>query len=547
MTTSAAGPSLGRLQAPTEDRGELVVPPLSAVATLLAENQSRLRTSDAILAGVRLLELSRQARTELLVAAHHYSSAYRDVPPPTAEAPVILAGHQPQMFHVGVWCKNFLLARIAREHRATAINLIVDNDTLKSASLLVPGGSVAHPQVQAVEYDAAAEAVPFEERQIVDRSRWQTFAERAAAFLQPLVAAPMLADFWPLVMARSRETNNLGACLAQARHQWEGRLGQNTLELPQSVVCELPAFCRFVSHMLREAASFRETHNAALANYRRENRVRSTRHPVPDLARDGEWLETPFWIWQAGDPRRRRLFVRRAADMWQLTDRGAVEFSLPADSRTGGGPAVEELAALAGRGVKLRTRALMTTLWSRLALCDMFVHGIGGAKYDQLTDELLRRFFGVEPLRFLVATATLRLPIDRPRVTADDLRRLDSKLRELTFHPERFLSPSNSPSDSTNTSGRTAADWIAIKRRAIDESFTRSSAQTRCHTIRAANGALQDWLVEERRKSGSQRASLSERLRAEAVLASREYGFPIFPTAVLQDFLLEFPSRKAYI
>ena len=36
-------------------------------------------------------------------------------------------------------------------------------------------------------------------------------------------------------------------------------------------------------------------------------------------------------------------------------------------------------------GVKIRPRAILTTLYSRLFLSDLFIHGIGGAKYDAWT------------------------------------------------------------------------------------------------------------------------------------------------------------------
>ncbi len=52
-------------------------------------------------------------------------------------------------------------------------------------------------------------------------------------------------------------------------------------------------------------------------------------------------------------------------------------------------------------------------MFARLVLSDVFIHGIGGAKYDQLTDAIVRRFFGVEPPGYLVATATLKLPLPR--------------------------------------------------------------------------------------------------------------------------------------
>ena len=45
---------------------------------------------------------------------------------------IFLAGHQPQLFHPGVWFKNFALDRLARRHGAVAVNLVVDSDTIKS-------------------------------------------------------------------------------------------------------------------------------------------------------------------------------------------------------------------------------------------------------------------------------------------------------------------------------------------------------------------------------------------------------------------------------
>ena len=49
-----------------------------------------------------------------------YTSQYRDVPErwqrseTLAGAPFILSGHQPEMFHPGVWYKNFVLGGLAQ-------------------------------------------------------------------------------------------------------------------------------------------------------------------------------------------------------------------------------------------------------------------------------------------------------------------------------------------------------------------------------------------------------------------------------------------------
>ena len=42
-------------------------------------------------------------------------------------------------------------------------------------------------------------------------------------------------------------------------------------------------------------------------------------------------------------------------------------------------------------------------------LSDLFIHGIGGAKYDELTDQIICRFFGFEPPGFVALSATQRL------------------------------------------------------------------------------------------------------------------------------------------
>ena len=69
-----------------------------------------------------------------------------------------------------------------------------------------------------------------------------------------------------------------------------------------------------------------------------------------------------------------------------LSDRQAVEIRLPLTPDGDAARAVEQLADWGRRGVKIRSRALITTLWARLVLGDLFLHGIGGAKYDQVTD-----------------------------------------------------------------------------------------------------------------------------------------------------------------
>ncbi len=335
--------------------------------------------------------------------------------------------------------------------------------------------------------------------------------------LRPLVANPILSKYWPLAASRSRVTNNLGACLSQARHQLEAaNWGLQTLEIPQSRVCDLPAMHWFIAHLLSHLPRLWEAYNQALAAYRRQHKTRSVAHPAPDLIAEGDALEAPFWIWSTDDSRRHRLFVRQRGDELVLTTHAGIEASLTITPDGDAQTTVEQLLALAERGIRIRTRALITTLAARLLLGDLFLHGIGGAKYDQVTDRLIADFFGLEPLGYMVVSGTLHLPISHEPARSADLLQLRQRIRELEFHPERFVEQ-----NQANAAAAGDADhWIAEKRRWIATEQTPEIARTRCRAIRQANEALQGTVGPLRKQWTAEGGQLAEKLHGEAVLSS---------------------------
>ena len=194
------------------------------------------------------------------------------------------------------------------------------------------------------------------------------------------------------------------------RRAREAEWGVRNAEVPLSGVCETEAFLWFASHLLAHLPRFREVHNAALGRYRAAYGIRSRHHPVPDLAVDGDWLEAPFWAWRRERPRRRPLLARQVdPKRMELRIAGEDEplIELPLGPDREACCAVERLRELPALGVRLRTRALTTTMFARCLLGDLFIHGIGGAKYDELGDEISRGFFGVEPPAFLTLSLTL--------------------------------------------------------------------------------------------------------------------------------------------
>lgn len=551
--TSGSGGGLRyrRLRAPRENRAVFVEPAGVDLATLIAANRARLDDRRANWAGLTLAPLRAEVRQELAPAVAAYSATYSSGDSGSSDAigaaqllrdaPLVVGGHQPAMFHPGVWAKNFGLAAAARQVRGRGLNLVIDTDTCQSTSIRVPGGELSNPTQETIAFDAPTAEVPWEEQRVVDRAVARAFPAAVHAQLGGLIETPFLGEFWPRVLARVEHTDRWGLALAQARHAFERQWGSANVELPQSAVCGLTGFRRWLSALIEQAASFRETHNAALADYRRANHLRSRNHPVPELARQADWCELPLWVWSGDQPRRRRLFARAGQGRLWLGDLAGWECALPAGGSGSDADAqVVALAEVEAQGVRIRTRALATTLFARLVLGDLFVHGIGGAKYDELTDEIVRRWCGFEPPSYLILSATLELPLARPRVEPTDVTEVARALRELTFHPERSI---DLESIADASERRAVAELVAQKARWIAEAPTLASARARCRAIRALNAELQPWVAPARARWQAEEPLRARLARATRLLSSREYAFPLYPIESLREFMLEIFSR----
>ena len=174
----------------------------------------------------------------------------------------------------------------------------------------------------------------------------------------------------------------------------------------------------------------------------------------------------------------------------------------------------------AARGIKIRTRALATTLFARLVLSDLFLHGIGGAKYDQVTDDIARRFFGFSLPEFATASATLRLPIVRPAVTHDSIREVRQRA------PRADLSSGTIPGHQRRRGRGSRPRKGSLGRNRQDSSKQprpppghrrRQSCPSKC-LLRRSRDALQ-----------RRRNDLEHRLAVDSILNSRDYSFCLFP------------------
>ncbi len=513
-----------QFRAPSADGSVLVYPAGHSIIDTVQQtfHQRFLKYGSISFAGRSLDEVSLDAREELLKLAYEWTSGYasQEIELPNYPCPLILSGHQPELYHPGVWFKNFLLTRLAKHTSGIGINLIIDSDLCREVSLRLPVGDEARRAVETVKYDEPAVSLPYEERAVQNKDLFQSFTNRIAQIENANFSSEsILRDIWPNVMNQVQQGQMLGNAFSIARHQLELDNGSQTLELPISQVADTTSFRRFLVEVLTRADEFRHAYNDSLEDYRLAHKLRTPAQPLPDLGRDDLWIETPFWIWQTNQQQRKPMWCRTTSDGIELSDSpgGSVVSTISSNADR----AVEQLSELRDSGIKIRSRALATTLYCRMVLADLFIHGIGGAKYDQVTDNIAIHFFGKTPPPHATATATIRLFPEQPgEVNSNEISKIKQRLRNYRFHPEMYF--------NANEISQELKDAIEQKSKAVQQEKTAQNAHDRHLAIEQANLQMAAALTDKMESDQALLHQLDERMKRLPITASREYSFVLF-------------------
>jgi hypothetical protein len=229
--------------------------------------------------GVALSARQQEARRQLRQLAFEYTRQYLDVvgshspsqPVAQPDSPIIMSGHQPLLFHPGVWFKNFALSALSHSVGALAVNLVVDNDISGAAAIRCPRKNSGTASIGLVPIDDPHHAIPHEARPVVNQARFESFGATAVAAMNncyqdwSAAAQPALVEkLWPEVIAAQStlgKNASLGAVLAAGRHRLEARLGLRTLEIPVSLLAKTQAFAQFAADIIIQQETFNTSYN----------------------------------------------------------------------------------------------------------------------------------------------------------------------------------------------------------------------------------------------------------------------------------------------
>jgi hypothetical protein len=497
-----------RLRAPRGD-GELLFWPPAEEWPALVERNRRRRIEFAVRSGgddlrpFPLLHADAPARPD--------GTPFRPIHT-SFDKPVIVTGHQAEPFHPGVWVKNFLVRRLADAVGGSPLNLIVDTDAPRSSVLAVPEIIDGRLAVAGVRFaDLRTDTALCEQR--LDRDLLRSAARQVCETVHDPDRCRGMGFWAAVVAAAGQEGTDAAEALSAGRIAAEAELlGRTNFE---RAVSRLP-WAEFLRRLAPDAARFAECYNAAVAGFRRAHHVRGEGRPVPFLEPRNGRIELPFWGWRPGGPRR-RVFV-------------------------GGGDVFLDDEPVALREIAVGPRALALTMIVRMFFADLFVHGVGGGVYDEVTDEIIRRFYGVEPPAYVVATATLHLPL--PVRPAEDRAALLRMRRDLRFNPERVFDLSDADREwVAEKRGLVAADRRlreAADRRAIGAE--RRGVRDRIRAINARLAAVAGPGAEadiERRLAESEAAA-----RHNRIARSREWFFGLYPPDTIRSLEARLPDFR---
>jgi len=188
----------------------------------------------------------------------------------------------------------------------------------------------------------------------------------------------------------------------------------------------------------------------------------------------------------------------------------------------------------------LAPRALLVTAMMRLAGCELFVHGTGGAVYDRITERWMQKWLGAQLAPSAAITADVRLPLGGGGgpVTEDAAHKA-----RWRAHSARH-NPALTGNDSLQQTKRALVERIAAaKEQGGDTATPFAELQQLLLTHRREHAGAIETLVTDAN-------DLEHRFAESAVASRRDWPAGIYPTEDLRTLrahieqLLDEPARS---
>lgn len=400
---------------------DILNPEFGAWQTLLRESLRDRGHRSEILGVARLA----MVRAEVMERARQYSRelentalrcgvrlAKDDGLPDDDQRGLVMAGHQPVIFHPGLLFKAESLTKLARDTGAFGVHVVIDTDAGKPCEVSWPRVSgdelvirrAAIARAAGVMESNPAEETLYSAQRVAPRAEIRDIFSEMQGDLRSMgrVKEAERAREIGLVY-ESLEGCSIASANSIARWTREPR---GYREVPLSTLLRDTSLRDVLSLLPKDAERLHSMYNACLEEYRREHAIKNAANPFPNLRASASSYELPLWL----------IKDNQRHPLWSDT---------------------HDIKALPD-GSYLATRGSLTTMALRAYSCDLFVHGLGGGRYDQFVNIFTEKYLGVELPRFVVASRTRVLDEDRVEKLSAAITRGNS-LKEIVAQTERYL------------------------------------------------------------------------------------------------------------
>lgn len=340
-------------------------------------------------------------------------------------SPVIGTGHQATWHHCGILAKDIVSEAFSRSLKSTNVHIVLDHD-IQDSLINLPISDKTNDSPNSFTPEAK---IPLEFRDfntgLVDISKYpqNAFCRR-----------------WKKdnILAKASEKASFPDATTYLQGILKSRLGIKPLYLPVSKICQTRAFEIFLANILRNSDNFIQIYNNAILNLSRHNS--NVARSIKTLqTRDGNRINLPFWI-STSTGKRHNCWITSNKHMQNIYADNEYVCKFISDKNI--------LKEISSQGYYIRPKAITLMLFLRLYLFDWFIHGIGGGKYETITDYILKHFYNEKNTYYGVVSLTSTLLEDKNLLCQSNkkVEKLISLSRKMRSNPERFHTP-KAPSD----------------------------------------------------------------------------------------------------
>jgi len=202
------------------------------------------------------------------------------------------------------------------------------------------------------------------------------------------------------------------------------------------------------------------------------------------------------------------------------------------------GPALERLG-----GWGLRPRALALTIWARLLVADLFIHGIGGAKYDRIADTIIHDYYGTDAPQMVCASATLQFARLPRAASGESVGRLRQELRDLQYNPQRHVAREGGLRDLFDARARAVQASEELR---LTAPRGREARRRAFRDIRKATSQILARCEDTVESMREEVAAAIRSERAARLARGREYFFALYDRADVEALLRALPQERSF-